>query len=182
MVQRQAVEDGIAQSTLALLRAGGPRAVTVEAVASHSGIAKTTIYRRHPNRRDMLSTALARVASPEPLDPRTGAPDRLRWVVKHAVEMIEDGIGLGGLAAMLTEDDPEFAASFRQILFDQRAKLAAAIDLGKADGSMRADLDADTLIDAVVGAYIAESARTGSVADGWEERLFNLLWPAAQAG
>ncbi len=67
------VEDGIAESTLYLLRTGGPRAVTVEAVAAHSGIAKTTIYRRHPNRRDMLAGALSRLASPGPLDPRASA-------------------------------------------------------------------------------------------------------------
>lgn len=181
-MERQAVDDGIAESTLLLLRAGGPRAVTVEAVATHSGIAKTTIYRRHPNRRDMLSRALARVASPEPLDPQTGAPDRLRWVIRHAVGMIEDGIGLGGLAAMLTGDDPEFSALFRQILADQRTKLAAAISVGKATGAMRTDLEAETLIDAVVGTYIAERARTGTVADGWEERLFKLFWPTVRAG
>ena len=180
MAQPRRVEDGIAESTLHLLRTGGPRAVTVEAVAAHSGIAKTTIYRRHPNRRDMLSNALTRVASPAPLKPRTAPSDRLRWLIRHAVETIEDGIGLGGLAAMLTGDDPEFTALFRQLLVEQRAKLAVAIDTGKADGSIRADVDAATLIDAVVGAYIAEHARTGTIADGWDERLFSLLWPAVQ--
>jgi hypothetical protein len=56
----------------------------------------------------------------------------------------------------------------------------AVIDAGKADGSMRADLDGPTLIDAVVGAYIAECARTGTVADGWEARLFDLFWPVVK--
>ena len=46
MAQRQDVDDGIADATLALLRTKGPRSVTVEAVAERSGIAKTTIYRR----------------------------------------------------------------------------------------------------------------------------------------
>ncbi|MGV0781963.1 TetR/AcrR family transcriptional regulator [Mycolicibacterium sp. XJ775] len=175
------VEDGIAESTLHLLRSGGPRAVTVEAVAAHSGIAKTTIYRRHPNRRDMLASALSRLASPGPVDPDATAPERLRWLIAQAVGMVEDGIGLGGLAAMLTEDDPEFTAVFRRILVDQRAALAAVVDAAKADGSMRADVDTVTLIDAVVGAYIAESARTGGVQEGWDERLFRLFWPTVRA-
>jgi AcrR family transcriptional regulator len=181
MPQQRRVEDDIAESTLHLLRTKGPRAVTVEAVAANSGIAKTTIYRRHPNRRDMLSSALSRVASPTPLDPRTEAPERLRWLIDHAVETIEDGIGLGGLAAMLTDDDPEFATLFRQILVEQRRKLAAVIDTAKADGTMRGDIDTATLIDAVVGAYIAEHARTAEVADGWRERLFRLFWPTVRA-
>lgn len=126
----------------------------------------------------MLSSALSRVASVTPLDPETEAPDRLRWVIDRAVETIEDGIGLGGVAAMLTDDDPEFNALFRQILIDQRAKLAETIDIAKADGSMRADINTATLIDAVVGAYIAERARAGQVESGWKGRLFELFWPA----
>ena len=62
MAERQRVEDGIAESTLYLLRNGGPRAVTVEAVAAHSGIAKTTIYRRHPTHavHSAVATGVAR--------------------------------------------------------------------------------------------------------------------------
>ncbi|MCB0925467.1 MAG: TetR/AcrR family transcriptional regulator [Mycobacterium sp.] len=180
MASRRRIEDGIAESTLYLLRTGGPRAVTVEAVAGHSGIAKTTIYRRHPNRRDMLTSALSAVASPPPPDPHTHAPDQLRWLIDHAVDTVDNGIGLGGLAATLTGDDPEFTMVFREILLQQRARLAAVIDGAKANGSMRAEVDTAKLIDAIVGAYIAEQARTGQVADGWKERLFGLFWPAVQ--
>lgn len=181
MTQQRRVEDGIAESTLSLLRTGGPRAVTVEAVAAHSGIAKTTIYRRHPNRRDMLSAALSRVASPTPLDPLAEAPDRLRWLIHNAIDAVDNGIGLGGMAALLTDADPEFTVLFRQILVDQRVKLAEVIDTAKADGSIRADIETEELIDGVVGAYIAEQARTGTVADGWKERLFSLFWPVIRA-
>ncbi|ART71792.1 hypothetical protein BTO20_27525 [Mycobacterium dioxanotrophicus] len=180
MSPQQRVEDGIADSTLHLLRTGGPRAVTVEAVAGHSGFAKTTIYRRHPNRRDMLTSALSRVASPTPLDAGTGAAEQLRWLIDHAIETVEYGIGLGGFAALLTEDDPEFTTVFRQILGQQRAKLTAVIETAKAEGSMRADFDTATLIDAIVGAYIAEHARTGLAEDGWRQRLFQLFWPVVR--
>ncbi|HEX2283985.1 MAG TPA: TetR family transcriptional regulator [Mycobacterium sp.] len=177
MAQRRDVDDSIADATLALLRTKGPKSVTVEAVAARSGIAKTTIYRRHRDRRDMLSVALARVVTPELLGAETEAPDRLRWLIREAVKTLEVGIGYGGLAAMLTDDDPDFTKLFRRILADQRAQLESVIDAGKADGSFRVDIDGATLIDAVVGAHIAERARTGRVADGWEARLFDLFWP-----
>lgn len=181
MAPRRGVDDGITQATLALLRTGGPRSVTVEAVAAQSGIAKTTIYRRHRDRRDMLSAALTQVTSPEPLAAQADAADRLRWLITQAVRTIDDGIGFGGLAALLTEDDPEFTTLFRRILADQRAELESVIDTGKADGSMRAGIDAAALVDAIVGAYIAERARTEHVADGWEARLFDLFWPTVRA-
>ena len=81
---------------------------------------------------------------------------------------------------MLTDEDPEFSALFRRILIEQRGHLAAVIDAGKAHGSIRDDVDGATLIDAIVGAYIAEYARTGTVAAQWTSRLFDLLWPAVQ--
>ena len=180
MAQRQDVDDGIADATLALLRTKGPRSVTVEAVAGRSGIAKTTIYRRHRDRRDMLSAALSRVTTPEPLAAHAHPQDRLRWLIKEAVKTIDVGIGYGGLAAMLTDDDPDFTKLFRRILAKQRAELDSVIDAGKTNGSFRADVDGATLVDAVVGAHIAERARTGRVATGWEARLFDLFWPVVQ--
>ena len=180
MAQRPDVDDAIGDATLALLRAKGPRSVTVEAVAARSGIAKTTIYRRHRDRRDMLSVALSRVTTPEPLATQADAPDRLRWLIAEAVKTIDVGIGYGGLAALLTDEDPDFTKLFRRILAKQRAELESVIDAGKADGSFRADLDGATLVDAVVGAHIAERARTARVAAGWEGRLFDLFWPVVR--
>jgi AcrR family transcriptional regulator len=181
MAQSRNVDDGITGTTLELLRTRGPRSVTVEAVAARSGIAKTTIYRRHRDRRDMLSAALSRLTAPEPLAPQATADDRLRWLIKHAVKTVEDGIGYGGFAALLTDADEEFVTVLGQILGDQRAELESMIDAGKADGSIRGDVDGATLIDAVVGAHITERARTGTVAKGWEDRLFELFSPIVGA-
>jgi AcrR family transcriptional regulator len=181
MAPRQDVDDGIANATLALLRTSGPRSVTVEAVAARSGIAKTTIYRRYRDRRDMLSAALSRVTTPEPLAVQADAPDRLRWLITEAVKTVEVGIGYGGLAALLTDEDPAFTKLFRRILAKQRAELESVIDAGKSDGSFRADVVSATLVDAVVGAHIAERTRTGRVAGGWEGRLFDLFWPTVRA-
>src|SRR5690348_12674345 len=177
MAPRQDVDDSIADATLALLRTKGPRAVTVEAVAARSGIAKTTIYRRYSDRRDMLSAALSRVTTPEPLAVQADPPGELRWLIKEAIKTVEVGIGYGGLAALLTDEDPAFTKLFRRILAKQRAELEAVVDAG----SFRADVDAATLVDAIVGAHIAERTRTGRVATGWEQRLFDLFWPVVQA-
>jgi hypothetical protein len=104
----------------------------------------------------------------------------LRWLIRHAIEAIDDGIGFGGFASLLTEDDPEFSTVFRQVLVAHRAKLASVIEACKADGTMRVDIDPETLIDAIVGAYIAERARKGQVGDDWEDRLFTVFWSAVR--
>jgi AcrR family transcriptional regulator len=125
---RRSIDDGIAESTLHLLRTSGPRSVTVEAVTAHSGIAKTTIYRRHRDRRDMLAAALSRLTSPEPLSLDADAQARLRWLIRHAIAAVDDGIGFGGFASLLTEDDPEFSTLFRQLLVAHREQLVSVID------------------------------------------------------
>ena len=180
MARDGSVEDRITSSTLRLLRAGGPRPVTVEAVAATSGVAKTTIYRRYRDRRELLMKTLSTLATPAPLDPDTDPTGRLRWIIDRAIETVQDGVGLGGVAAMLTDEDPEFSTLFRRILAEQRDHLTSVIDSGRAQGSIRAEVDGATLIDAIVGAYIAEYARTGTVAAQWTSRLFDLLWPAVQ--
>lgn len=180
MAPRPDVDAGIADATLALLRTRGPRAVTVEAVAANSGIAKTTIYRRHRDRRDMLAGALSQVGAPEPLDAGADARDRLRWIITESIKIIDLGIGPGGFAALLTDEDPDFNDLFRRILTDQRAELESVIAAAQADGSFRADVDAASVIDGVVGAHIAERARTGELTPGWETRLFDLFWPVVR--
>lgn len=181
MAKRQDVDDAIVDATLHLLRTKGPKAVTVEAVAARSGVAKTTIYRRYRDSRDMLSAALSRVTTPEPLAVQAAPADRLRWLIKEAVKTVEVGIGYGGLAALLTDDDPAFTKLFRRILAKQRAELESMIEAGKADGSFRPDVECAALVDAVVGAHIAERTRTGRVAAGWEGKLFDLFWPTVRA-
>ena len=181
MAERRDVEDGITESALHLLRTGGPRSVTVEAVTARSGIAKTTIYRRHRDRRDMLSAALERLAHPAPPALNANTPERMQWVITTAIDAIDGGIGFGGFASLLTDEDPEFSSLFRRILIGHRAELVKVIDACKAEGTIRADLDPETLIDAIVGSYVAERAREGRVGDDWEARVFAILWPAVRS-
>lgn len=174
-------DDRIAEAALHLLRTSGPRSVTIQAVQAQSGIAKTTIYRRYSDRRDVLRAALSRLIAATPAPPRTQATERLRWVVQQAVAAIGEGIGFGGFASLLTEADPEFNTLFRELLVVQRAALVAVIREMQSDSDVRSDLDPDTLIDAIVGAYIAERARTGKPPKDWEARLFAMLWSAVQS-
>jgi AcrR family transcriptional regulator len=178
VAQRQDVDDGIADATLALLRTKGPRSVTVESVAARSGIAKTTIYRRYRDRRDMLSAALSRVTTPEPLAVQADPPGRLRWLIKEAVKTVEVGIGYGGLAALLTDEDPAFTKLIRSLLVQHRRALADRLQQESKSKQIRSDLDVETVLDCIVGAYLAERARSGSVKAGWADRVLRTLWPA----
>ncbi|UGT62588.1 TetR/AcrR family transcriptional regulator [Nocardia asteroides] len=168
----------ISTAALELLRERGPRAVTVEAVAAAAGVAKTTIYRRYRDREEMLISALGAVARPAPpADPATPVAV-LGWIVEQCVHAVAGGIGLGGVAALLTGQDPAFTTAIRAVLVDHRAALAEVLGSPATAEWIRPELDAETVLDLVVGAYLSEHARSGGVGPDWQTRVLTTLWPA----
>ena len=157
----------ILDAALELLRARGPRAVTMQAIVDATGIAKTTIYRRHQNRRMLLTAALETLGEHRSMPPESGRAERLQWVVAQSVDVIAAGIGAGGFAALLTDEDPEFSEAFRAILVAYRRQAIDALQIDDRAG--------ETLIDIIVGSYVAELARTGSIEDKWGADMAALL-------
>ena len=81
---RSAVDDRICSAALGLLRSRGPAAVSIESVASASGIAKTTIYRRYENSEALLTGAIMSATTAVEIPDGLAAQDALRWVLRHA--------------------------------------------------------------------------------------------------
>ncbi len=165
----------ILAAALELLRARGPRAVTMQAVVEATGIAKTTIYRRHQNRRALLTAALATLRERPSVPPDSDREQRIRWVVSQSVDVIADGIGVGGFAALLTGEDPEFSAAFREILGAYRRQAMDALGVDGIAAHPPPDGFADTLIDMIVGSYVAELARADALSDDWHTRIASAV-------
>ncbi|MBD0323818.1 MAG: TetR/AcrR family transcriptional regulator [Aldersonia sp.] len=171
-------DERITAATLELLRSKGPRAVTVEAVSARSGVAKTTIYRRYRDRNEVLTAAMSSVARPAPPDDTSSLLPILEWVVAQSRHAIDGGIGVGGLAALLTDEDPEFTELMRQLLAQHRRNLADVLKSAMRTHDLRADIDVETVLDAIVGAYMSERARSGGVRRMWSRVVLRNLWPA----
>ena len=89
---------------LQLLREGGPSAVTIDGVTAGSGIAKTTIHRRHSNRSALGRGGLAALVAhsdPEFTDLFRGA---LRPYVDMLVSRMREDIDAGLLRPYLDAD------------------------------------------------------------------------------
>lgn len=176
--RRAETDRSIHETALRLLRTGGPAAVTVEAVATESGIAKTTIYRRYADREAVLRAALEAAIAP-PGEPEGETPrEKIRWALDQAWHQVSEVLGRGGLAALLAGTQPEFSDLFRRVLTPYTDAL---IDLIRADitaGQLRGDLDADTVVSLLFGAYLGELVRRGQVDGGFSERCVDLIWVA----
>lgn len=175
--QEASPEQRIATAVLDLLRSKGPKAVTIEAVATHTGMARTTIYRRYRDRDEMLTAVMSPITQPSPPAPDAAPARVLRWVVEQSLSSIEDGIGFGGMAALVTEDEPWFTDLMRSLLVQHRGTLTDVLHQHISTGNVRADLDVETFLDCIVGAYFVERARSGEVRRDWVERVVRTQLP-----
>ncbi len=174
---RQAdLDQRLESAVLALLREGGPDAVTMEGVAARSGVAKTSIYRRHGNRGELLTTVLSNAIG-VPEVPREGTVrDKIRFALEQAWRQMGDILGPGGLAAIVGNSDPEFTELFRAALRPYTDTLVKRIRSDSRAGRLRPGVDADGIVSLMIGAYLGELVRRGRVAPGWLDRSMEMIW------
>lgn len=114
--RRTETDERIVRATQELIREHGPSAVNVAAVSARSGVARTTIYRRYADRESLLGAALQPLA--EHGEPADGlpVPEKVAWMLARTEDVLNHGIGLGGVGAVLADTDPEFSAALRESL------------------------------------------------------------------
>ncbi|WP_255396654.1 TetR/AcrR family transcriptional regulator [Mycobacterium sp. E3198] len=77
------------EAAAALLRSGGPSAVTVDAVTRTANVARATLYRHFPSGNDLLAAAFNSLIPPSPTPPEEGSlRDRLVALVLAQAEAV----------------------------------------------------------------------------------------------
>jgi AcrR family transcriptional regulator len=178
--RRAETDRSIHEAALRILRDKGPAAVTVEAVAAESGVAKTTIYRRHPDREAVLRSAFSAAITP-PTQPVGETPrERIRWAMDETWRQMSDLLGRGGLAAILGNTNPAFTRLFRSVLTPYGDALVRLMRADVAAGELRGGIDPDAVVSLLIGAYLGELVRRGSVEESFQESCADLVWAAIQ--
>jgi len=172
------VDDRIAAAALGLLRSRGPSGVSVESVAASSGVAKTTIYRRFANRDSLLTAAVASAATAIPIPDGLTAQDTVRWVLRHARDTIDDVVGRGTVAAVISDADPEFTEMLLGMIRTTTRPFREDLRVRALNGEIRADLDIELVISILLGVVVAEMIRGRPTDDDWVESVIEMLWPA----
>lgn len=180
--RRAETDRAIRDAALELLRANGPGAVNIDAVSTRSGVARTTIYRRYESRDELLRAVLdelVEVALPAPALP---VADKLRWLLDRILLVMEEGIGRGGIAAVLTGSDPAFTSMLRERLAGRLGVLTEAMTEDIQAGRMREDVDPGTLVAVLFGGYLSEVVLYGEPRPGWADRTVELISRAVTTG
>jgi len=152
--------------------------VNIDAVAVRSGVARTTIYRRFRGRDELMHAVLNQLVEDGLPAPAAPVPEKLHWLLQSILEVLENGIGRGGIAAVLTDSDPEFTSALRGRMAERLRVLEEAMTDDIAAGRLKPQVDPDTLVGLLFGAYLSEVLRYGEPRPGWAERAVELLAPA----
>jgi AcrR family transcriptional regulator len=146
----------ILDATRAILGGGGMRALTVEAVAARSGVAKTTIYRQWRDKWELavdvvMIDMLPRFANPVDVgDTRS----ELLTFVDSVVDTLGSRPTGPGMQALVSEiaTQPALAETYRTRVVDPRREtLAPVIERGIARGDLRPDTSVELVHELLVG-------------------------------
>lgn len=169
----------------ALLEEGGYPAATIEAIAARSGVAKTTIYRRWPNRGALFVDLMGRLTEtelPAPVgrDPLRGLNLELRTAGANA-----DRVPGRLMVSLLGEaqHDPEVrAALLERVLLPRREVRVRAIRRAQDSGMLRRDLHPHVAVDLLWGpVFYRMLVRHEPVTPGFVTQVFESVMAGLKA-
>jgi AcrR family transcriptional regulator len=176
------VDRAILAATFRLLVDEGYASLSIEAVAAAAGVGKTTIYRRHPTKRDLVVAAIAAGARIDPPPAETGTRAAMGSLIRQAVHALLTAHGVRILGTLLVEErrEPDLLDVFRaRLLEPRRSILLGILRTGIERGEVRPDADLDVVTEMILGSVIAHYVRTGRYdEDGWVEAVLETAWAA----
>jgi AcrR family transcriptional regulator len=150
--RRARTEKAILDAARELLEENGVRELTIEGVAAHSGVAKTTIYRRWRDR-DELALAVF-IDNTEGVRAPADVGDtrkELLTFVNWATKIIRGSGGIQGLVSEIATN-PDLARTYRERVVDLRlAEIKTVVDRGIERGDLRPDTDVRVVHELLVG-------------------------------
>jgi len=149
-----ATRRAILRAAFDIIEADGYRAFTIEGVAARSGAGKTTIYRWWPSKEALAVDAfMAEIPQCGPAGSSGSAIEDLKATLARIAENLTEGKNGRVLAAILGggQAELETCVQFRDRFLIPRRELGrAVVQRGIANGELRADLDVDAALEALI--------------------------------
>jgi AcrR family transcriptional regulator len=172
-------EQAIIEATLDLFAEKGFEGVCVEAVAARAGVGKATIYRRWPNKEELLLAAFSSLKSPFPEPKGVSVRDDLLAMVQVMCADKADPRKARRYALLLGEGNkyPRLMARYKEtVVGPRRAAMRAVIRHGIETGELRPDTDVEIAMLTLTGVIMAqENAPDGKLDDDFATRLVDGL-------
>ena len=169
-----------------LLIADGMAAFTIDKVAARSGASKMTIYKWWPSKGALALDGYFHRVKEQLEFPDTGDIETDLRAQLHAFLAVVRESPAGSVIAELigqAQSDPDLKAAYLQSYSaPRRAMAVSALETAKARGQLRADLDAETVVDQLWGAcyhrlLIPDQPLTEEFVDALVDNLFGGIAP-----
>ena len=172
-------EQAIIEATLDLFAEKGFEGVCVEVVAARAGVGKATIYRRWPNKEELLLAAFASLKSPFPEPKGVSVRDDLLAMVEVMCADKADPRKARRYALLLGDGDkyPRLMARYKEtVVQPRRDAMRAVIRRGIETGELRPDTDVEIAMLTLTGAVMAQDhSASGTLDDEFAVRLVDGL-------
>jgi len=177
----QAAEARLLQAAAEILAEDGIGAVSVEAVARRSGVAKTTLYRHFGGIDGLVFAAVGASVSARP-GPDTGSLlGDLREIQRHYLEVARSRINRELFAWMLTRamHSPDAAALFRKARIQPRGPTVVALQRAIARGELPPTTDIELAMHLIQGPLISRRiVENSDLTDDEFETLLEMTFRA----
>ena len=174
------VDAAILDTAWRLLLEEGYARMSIARVAEEARVGRPAIYRRYKNKSELVAAVLAdKQARSAPIDTGSTRGDliahlefaRRRFAIELAGTMIVEG-----------RKHPELLEGFRRGMLQPRlGDIISALERGKERGEVRADLDSEVAVHALMGAFMYHRIAEGQPRKGWSKHVVDTLWPAFAA-
>jgi AcrR family transcriptional regulator len=172
-------EQAIIEATLDVFAEKGFEGVCVELVAARAGVGKATIYRRWPNKEELLLAAFGSLKSPFPEPKGVSVRDDLLAMVQVMCADKADPRKARRYALLLGEGEkyPRLMARYKEtVVQPRRDAMRAVIRHGIEAGELRPDTDVEIAMLTLTGAIMAQEKSPDGAFDGdFPERLVDGL-------
>jgi AcrR family transcriptional regulator len=175
----------VLQTATELLVEGGPSALTIDAIVSRSGVAKSTIYRHWPSRHDILLAVIESRAPRLPeIDPDVDVVTGLRLVVRAAAASLNDPEWARMMPAMLLlrNHEADIKAIDERLELQRHEVLTSLLERAEREGIVTAGLDIPESISHLFGpllfAYATDSI---TIDEGFADRIVDQFLAAHRA-
>ena len=150
-------------AALGLLIERGYGELTIEAVASESGVAKSTIYRHWPSRVELINDAFLELKPTLPVPTEGTVRDRLVTTLENLAENVCASRWSACLPTLIdaAERDPAARELNVRLATAGRMSLAGLLTEGVESGELPADLDTELLAEALAGPIILRRLMSG---------------------